>query len=45
MEEQGQRDEPKQQDEPPQQDEYLKGIDDSLSEWVSPEDEKAWRDL
>ncbi len=27
------------------QDEYLKGIGDSLNEWVSPEDEQAWRDL
>lgn len=29
----------------PGRDEYLKGIGDGLSEWDSPEDEKAWRDL
>ena len=45
MEEQEQHDGSKQQDEPPRQDEYLKGISESVGEWVSPEDEKAWRNL
>ena len=26
-------------------DDYLKGLSEVLSEWVSPEDEEAWRDL
>ncbi len=29
----------------PGQDEYLRGLSKVLSEWVSPEDEEAWRDL
>ena len=29
----------------PGQDDYLKGLSGILSEWVSPEDEEAWRDL
>lgn len=29
----------------PGQDNYLKGLSDILSEWVSPEDEEAWHDL
>lgn len=29
----------------PAEDDYLKGLSGVLSEWVSPEDEKAWRDL
>ena len=28
-----------------QTDDYLKGLSEVLSEWVSPEDEEAWRDL
>ena len=27
------------------EDDYLKGLSQVLSEWVSPEDEEAWRDL
>ena len=26
-------------------DRYLKGVSESMSEWSSPEDEEAWRDL
>lgn len=26
-------------------DEYLKGLSELMSEWASPEDEEAWRDL
>ena len=29
----------------PGADDYLKGLSEVLSEWVSPEDEEAWRDL
>lgn len=29
----------------PEHDEILKGVGDSFCEWVSPEDEQAWRDL
>ena len=29
----------------PGQDDYLEGLSRVLSEWVSPEDEQAWRDL
>ena len=29
----------------PGTDDYLKGLAEVLSEWVSPEDEEAWRDL
>ena len=29
----------------PGQDNYLKGLSEILSEWVSPEDEEAWHDL
>ena len=29
----------------PVQDDYLQGLSKVLSEWVSPEDEEAWRDL
>lgn len=29
----------------PDQDAYLQGLSEILSEWVSPEDEAAWRDL
>lgn len=29
----------------PRQDEYLQGLSEVLSEWISPEDEEAWRDL
>ena len=29
----------------PGRDAYLKALSDSLSEWTSPEDEDAWRDL
>ncbi|MCY4594162.1 MAG: type II toxin-antitoxin system PrlF family antitoxin [Bryobacterales bacterium] len=29
----------------PGQDDYLGGLSKVLSEWVSPEDEEAWRDL
>lgn len=29
----------------PGQDEYLQGLSQVLSEWISPEDEEAWRDL
>ena len=29
----------------PGRDDYLKGLSEVLSEWVSPEDEEAWRDL
>lgn len=29
----------------PEHGEFLKGIGDSFSEWFSPEDELAWRDL
>ncbi len=29
----------------PGQDDYLQGLSEVLSEWVSPEDEEAWRDL
>ena len=29
----------------PGQDDYLEGLSKVLSEWVSPEDEQAWRDL
>ena len=27
------------------QDDYLQGLSEVLSEWVSPEDEEVWRDL
>ena len=27
------------------QNDYLQGLSEVLSEWVSPEDEEAWRDL
>ena len=29
----------------PECDEYLKGLSELMSEWASPEDEEAWRDL
>lgn len=29
----------------PGRDEYLKGVERTLTEWTSPEDEAAWRDL
>lgn len=29
----------------PEGDAYLKGVERTLSEWSSPEDEAAWRDL
>ncbi len=29
----------------PRKDEYLLGLTSVLSEWTSPEDEEAWRDL
>ena len=29
----------------PGQDDYLRGLSRVLSEWISPEDEEAWRDL
>lgn len=29
----------------PGQDDYLQGLSEVLSEWISPEDEAAWRDL
>ncbi len=29
----------------PGQDNYLRGLSRVLSEWISPEDEEAWRDL
>ena len=29
----------------PGQDDYLQGLSEVLSEWVSPEDEEAWREL
>ena len=29
----------------PGRDDYLQGLSEVLSEWVSPEDEEAWRDL
>ncbi|MDE2755992.1 MAG: AbrB/MazE/SpoVT family DNA-binding domain-containing protein [Acidobacteriota bacterium] len=29
----------------PGQDEYLQGLSEVMSEWISPEDEEAWRDL
>ncbi len=29
----------------PDRDEYLRGLSKVMSEWVSPEDEEAWRDL
>ena len=29
----------------PEEDGYLEGISEVLSEWVSPEDDEAWRDL
>ena len=29
----------------PGQDDYLEGLSKVLSEWASPEDEEAWRDL
>lgn len=29
----------------PGQDDYLQGLSEVLSEWISPEDEEAWRDL
>lgn len=29
----------------PRTDHYLQGLSEVLSEWVSPEDEEAWRDL
>ena len=29
----------------PGQDDYLQGLSGVLSEWISPEDEEAWRDL
>ena len=29
----------------PGRDEYLQGFSEVLSEWISPEDEEAWRDL
>ena len=29
----------------PGQDDYLRGLSKVLSEWASPEDEEAWRDL
>lgn len=29
----------------PGQDDHLQGLSEILSEWISPEDEKAWRGL
>ena len=29
----------------PERDEYLEGLSEVMSEWCSPEDEEAWRDL
>ena len=29
----------------PGRDDYLQGLSEVLSEWASPEDEEAWRDL
>lgn len=29
----------------PERDDYLDGLSDTMSEWASPEDEAAWRDL
>ena len=29
----------------PGRDDYLQGLSEILSEWASPEDEEAWRDL
>lgn len=29
----------------PRRDDYLQGLSEVLSEWISPEDEEAWRDL
>ena len=29
----------------PGRDDYLRGLSEVLSEWASPEDEEAWRDL
>ncbi len=29
----------------PREDEYLKSVQTTLTEWTSPEDEAAWRDL
>ena len=29
----------------PGQDDYLQGLSEVLSEWISPKDEEAWRDL
>ena len=29
----------------PERDEYLEGLSEVMSEWRSPEDEEAWRDL
>lgn len=29
----------------PRTDEYLESISETLNEWLSPEDEEAWRDL
>ena len=29
----------------PEEDGYLKGLSQVLSEWVSPDDDEAWRDL
>lgn len=29
----------------PGRDAYLQGLSEALSEWASPEDEEAWRDL
>lgn len=29
----------------PAADAYLRGLEDTLGEWASPEDEDAWRDL
>ena len=29
----------------PGQDDYLQDLSEVLSEWISPEDEEAWRDL
>ena len=29
----------------PGQEDYLQGLSEVLSEWVSPEDEEAWREL
>lgn len=30
---------------PTERDDYLQGVEETLGEWRSPEDEKAWRDL